>query len=111
MPAGVYDIYIEQGSTYTLDVEVGGIDLSTYLGRGQIRQYANSTDILASFTVAIALNTINISLTATQTALLPATGPLYNNTYVGTYDIELYNGTNVIRILNGVVRISPEVTK
>jgi hypothetical protein len=111
MPAGVYDIYIEQGATFTLAIDVAGLNLSGYSGRGQIRSKANSSEILAPLTVTIAGSVVNISLTAAQTALLPATGDLYNNTYSATYDVELFSGASVVRLLNGVARISPEVTK
>lgn len=114
MKAGVFNLYIEQGATFTQVVQVSGIDLTNYTARGMVRQKADDADPLVSFTIAIDSATqLTISLTETQTKALPADGEAYNDVYQATYDVELVHKTDssVIRLINGFVSISPEVTK
>jgi hypothetical protein len=115
MAAGKYDMYIEQGATYELNVTVdSSIDLGDYTARGQIRETACSSAILVSFTCTIVSSSqLTISLTPAQTSALKACGKCYQDITVGYYDIEIENTTDgsVIRLLNGMVSISPEVTR
>jgi len=104
------DIFIDQGSTFTLTIDVpdaNGLpfDLSDYTARGQIRKTYMSTNAI-DFTVDINdpdTGKVNISLTAAQTRVMKA------GRYV--YDVEVYNSEDhVIRIREGQVEISPAVT-
>lgn len=120
--AGVYTLNVEQGATKTFKVnyyqdedQTTPVNLTGYTGRGQIRLKATDTAALASFTVEVT-DAINGEVTIT----LPATalegnanikGKSYDATTTAYYDIELVNGTQVIRLLNGTCLISPEVTK
>jgi hypothetical protein len=112
--AGIYDIRINQGSTFVLGLtlkKANGLlfDLTGYTGRGQIRKEHSSTSALISFSVAFDSDRksgkMSIGLSATQTAALTASS--------GVYDLELVDptGTVVSRIIEGKVRISHEVTR
>ena len=122
MPAGIYLIEIEQGASFSMDVtylDSAGdpVDLTGYSGRGQIRLTAQTATTLASFTVTItdaAAGEVSISLPASALVGNAAiTGTSYSDKTSAVYDIELYTAADadVIRLLQGVCLISPEVTK
>jgi hypothetical protein len=114
-----YDIQIQQGATFRipfafLQSNNAYLDLTGYTARMQIRRSYGSTDVLASPTCTIALNTtpnpdrweLTVSLTAAQTAsLVPTDGVPYR------YDIELVVGAEVTRILEGYCTVTPEITR
>jgi len=123
MPAGVYNIpLIEQGSTYTLeclykDSTGGAIDLTDYIGRGKIKTSAVATSSVAEFEVTIPFpkseGKIIIELPPDRTASIPTKGASYLELTQYVYDVEIENTVTheVIRILNGNLKVSPEVTK
>lgn len=121
MSAGVYDIYIEQGATFSKDITYCSDDaglvpmnLTGWLGRGHIRLFPPATAILAQFIVTItnaALGQINIRLLATASDPIRLSGRTWEDVLVATYDIEIYNGAEVIRVLNGAASISPSSTR
>jgi hypothetical protein len=102
------NIVIDQGTTFAssiaiLDENEEPIDMTYYTSRGQIRKTYTSSNAV-SFTTALANGVLVLSLTATQTANITA------GRYV--YDVELVDGSNtVVRILEGIVTITPEVTR
>jgi hypothetical protein len=110
--ATVYNLAIDQGTTYSVTVTVSdntgtARDLTAYTGRAQLRKsyYTNSN---TSFTVSITNpgeGEVTLSLTATQTSALKA------GRYV--YDLELVaNATSAVeRIIEGIVTVYPEATK
>ena len=108
--ATVYNLTIDQGSTFSTSIIVSddvGVarDLNSYSARGQLRRSYSSTSNV-SFTININdpdNGEFTVSLSADQTANLK-----YGR-YV--YDIEIYNGGSVERILEGIVTVYPEVTK
>jgi len=108
------NLTIDQGTTFThrfilKNVSNVVIDLSDYSIRSQIRYNYYSTDAIETFTayvVSPATNgIIEISLSDTETAAIKA------DRYV--YDIELINidDDTVYRVIQGIITISPEVTK
>lgn len=117
MPAGKYDILIEQGATfqevYTLrDVNKALINLTGYTGEMQIRETVDSTSTLASstgtsptitVTLGGAAGTITVSMTSAATAALSFDKAVY--------DLEITLGSVVTRLLEGVVTLSREVTR
>lgn len=112
MPAGKYNIIIEQGSTFnniiTLTDRNGvAINLTGSSVVAQVREKKTSIDVLFSFTCAIidAINgKIKISLTKDQTAAL--------SFKTAVYDLEItYSDNSTKRILEGSVVLSKEVTK
>lgn len=116
MPAGSYNITIEQGTTYgqTLtwrDSNSALVNLTGYTARMQIRtDYTASAPTLSlttengRITLGGALGTIALSIAATDTASLAA------RKYV--YDLELISSSlNVTRLIQGTVTVVPEVTR
>lgn len=101
-------IIIEQGATYASTIELldendEPVDVTNYTARGQIRRHYSSLNAV-NFTTSLANGSLVISLTANQTANM-----LYGR-YV--YDIELVDPVNtVVRILEGIVTVTPEVTR
>ncbi len=122
MSAGNHDFLIETGVTWSSvidwqDSAGAGIDLTTRTITGKIKRKVLDSLAVVSFTVTKANQTTNpgrftISLTATETAKLPV-----KQTQDGkkdftelSYDIESLNGSTVDRILEGLVKVSPQVT-
>lgn len=112
MAAASYNITIEQGSDYAIELTIkdDGIakDLSNYSARGQIRQKTTSTTVTASFTATVtdaAAGKIKVEMSNSVTKNIVA------GIYV--YDLEIYtpNDANVIRLLEGQVTVKAEVTR
>lgn len=102
------NLVIDQGSTFAsqisiLDENDEPINMTSYTARGQIRRHYSSSNSV-SFTTTLTTGSLVISLTAQQTANIIA------GRYV--YDVELIDPANtVVRILEGQVTVTPEVTK
>lgn len=108
--AAYSNLYIDQGTTFSAVIEVADIngdiiDVSSYQARAQFRKSYNSNTYwnFAAQIINPEKGQIELSLTPSETALLKA------GKYV--YDVELYNETNVYRVLEGDVEITPEVTR
>jgi len=119
MAAGKHDITIEQGATFTLnlsykDSDGAVVNLSSgYTGRMKIRESTGGTIIASTEsgdspknTLSIALaasgNNIIVTMSATNTASLD-----FDN---AVYDLELFSGATVDRIIEGRVFLSKEIT-
>ena len=105
------NITIDQGTTFSKLITLYNVeddslvDLSGYTGSSQMRKHYSSSNS-QSFTVSLGgvSGTITMSLTSTQTANLTA------GRYV--YDVELVSSSNVVsRIVEGIVTVTPEVTR
>lgn len=109
--AAIANLYVDQGATFSTSVLVknddgSAFDLTDYSVAAQIRKsYSSSTavDFTASVADPATAGQINLSLTATQT------GTLEEGRYV--YDVEVTSGVTVTRVIEGLVTISPQVTK
>jgi len=121
MAAGIYNIYIEQGVTRSfsgqyLATEETPKDLTGFLGRGHIRLNKSDCSLLGQFVVAIT-NPIEGRFTVTLPASALTGKPLKSKRSDGLvlafYDIEFYTAddASVIRVLEGEILISMEVTK
>lgn len=105
-----YDLTIDQGATYTLPVQVLGIngtgyDLTGYTVRSQMRA-TYSASVSMSFTGTLTNASdghFNLTMPADQTAAISA------STYV--YDTEIVSGSFVARVLKGKALVTPEVTR
>ena len=112
MSAATYNLFIDQGSDFALDLLVkesgSAMDLTNYFGRGQLRSTHESTTVAASFTVQISNSTagaIHVELgNATSAAMAPGQ-------YV--YDIEIFTNADgvVKRLMQGTATVNPEVTR
>jgi hypothetical protein len=102
------NLVVDQGTTFAslielLDQNDEAVNVTGYTARGQIRKHFSSTNAV-SFTTGLSNGSLVISLTANQTA------NIISGRYV--YDVELVDSTGtVIRILEGIVTVTPEVTR
>jgi hypothetical protein len=107
--ATVENIVIDQGQTFSFSLTLSNTDgtakdLTDYTVTSQMRKsYYTST--ATDFTTAKVDLTgeITISLSATETSAIKA------GRYV--YDVEIASNVETLRILEGIVTVTPEVTK
>lgn len=121
MSAGIYDITIEQGADFVRQITINQangtpMDLTGYTGRAMVRKKYSSTSASATFTVTFAndrtTGVVTLSLTATQTAAIPAGESVDDVASQYVWDFELVDIAGiVIRVLKGVCYIDPEATK
>jgi hypothetical protein len=103
------NLIVDQGTTFTTTITVtdddgNALDLSGYTGAAQIRKhYSSSNSVNFSVSINSGTGEVTLSLTANATANLTA------GRYV--YDCELTNSGTVSRILEGIVTVSPQVTR
>ena len=120
MPATNYDIIIEQGATFTLQLvyktSAGvAVDLTGYSARMQVRESYPAASPLLSFTSAAsggitlggAAGTILIEASDETTAAIDT-----RQTIWGVYDLELVPPDGkALRLLEGAAQIRPEATR
>ena len=113
MTAAVYNLVIDQGSDFAINLtikELGAIkDLSGYSARAQMRSSRTASTVAASFTCTVLLpatqGIVKMQLgNATSSAL--SAGRYF-------YDLEIFTGGDsaVTRLLHGEVEITQEVTR
>lgn len=107
--ASTANIVIDQGTTFSTNLVLTNDDgtnkdLSDYTVSSQIRK-SYYTNTYTNFTTAkVDLEgEITLSLTATQTSALKA------GRYV--YDVEISSAAETVRVIEGIVTVTPEVTK
>jgi hypothetical protein len=107
--ATIQNIVIDQGTTYSLDLTLTNDDgtakdLTSYTVTSQLRR-SYHTNTYTDFTTQKVndTGTITISLTAAQTSALK------QGRYV--YDIEIADSSETLRVLEGIVTVTPEVTR
>lgn len=112
MAAGTYDIVIDQGSDFSIEIAIAqdgsAVALSTHSVRAQLRPSPTSSTKTADFTCTITdvsggKLTMSLGNSTTQNI---AAGKYY-------YDLELVNtgASTVTRLLQGVARVTAEVTR
>ena len=107
----IANLYIDQGTDYTITVDVTDsagdiLDLTGYTATAQMRKTYSSSSLSATFTTSISAvaGQVTISLTDTQTSALEA------GRYV--YDLNIESGTGVkTRVIEGQAVITPGVTR
>ena len=104
------NLVIDQGSTFSTDLTLTDengdpLTLSGYTANSQIRRWYTSSNVSATFSASINVSSavITLSLTANQTS------NLVFGRYV--YDVEISDGYEVSRIVEGVVTVTPQVTR
>jgi len=109
-----YPIVIDQGGTWSLSltykINNALVNLTGFTASMMVRtNYTDTTPLLSLTTsnggIALggAAGTIVITASATQTAAIPAGQAVY--------DIELYTGSEVRKLLRGSVTVNAEVTR
>lgn len=109
LAAGDWDLVIEQGATFhqvfDCTVEDPAFTWDGFTARAQIRSEASANgELLLDLTpyLEIVGGTVQLDIPATITATL---------TRNGRWDLEMVQGSGVVRLLQGKATISPEVTR
>lgn len=104
------NLVIDQGSTYSVTLDLTDengdvINLDNYVANSQVRKWYTSSTPAATFTTTINASSgeLTLSLSANQTSNLVA------GRYV--YDVELDQNGVISRIVEGIVTVTPQVTK
>lgn len=104
------NLIIDQGTTYSTSIDITDtdgtpIDLTNYTGAAQIRKHFTSSNATSfSVTLGGVEGTLTLALSANTTANLVA------GRYV--YDVELTSNTGAVsRVLEGIVTVTPNVTR
>ena len=112
MSAATYNLVIDQGSDFVLDLVVKesgtALNLTNYSGRAQLRTSVTASSASASFTVTktdAAAGKLKMELAAATSSAISA------GQYV--YDLEIFTSSDAIvkRLLQGDVTLTPEVTR
>jgi len=104
------NLVLDQGSDFSITINYNNEDgssknLSGYTARSQMRRsYYSTTATTLTANISDASNgEITLSLAANTTANLKA------GRYV--YDLEVVTGNSVVRVVEGIITVLPEVTK
>lgn len=116
---GSLDLSLWAGSSwdYTLTWQSGGtaVNLSGYTAALKMRSDKQDADVLvhlatgSGITLGGTAGTIALAMTAAQTAALGSALAYRDTTLV--YDLELDGGSQVTRLVEGMVTVSAEVTR
>ena len=129
MAAGKYSFVIEQGSTFDIEIQYKDsngdpIDLTGYQARMHIRQTTDSNTILLALSSSRNPDGTGLNMSGSAGINPPVSGTI--GIYISActsstltfneakYDLEIYSGSScpyVIRILQGTVKLSKEVTR
>lgn len=125
MAAGKYNITIEQGATYTVEIQYkdsnsSPIDLTGYSGRMQIRPSIGSPTAYLCLSSSLQADGTGLNFSGSAGINPPTSGTI--GIYIsavsssaltfdeGVYDLEIASGSFVARLLQGNVKLSKEVT-
>lgn len=112
MPAGYTELFLEQGASFNAsitldDVSGEAFNLTTYSAYSQMRKSYYSSNAAATFSVSTgvepSLGIITMSLDSANTA------NIYPGRYV--YDVYVSNDSGRVRVLEGIINVTPQVTK
>ena len=126
MAAGKYNFTIEQGTTVKLeflykDSNGNPIDLTNYGGRMQIRPDVGSNTVYITLSSSLQPDGTGLNFSGSNGTTPPTSGSI--GMYISAvsasalnfdqavYDLEIYSGNFVSRILEGQVKLSKEVTR
>jgi len=124
MASGKYSFIIEQGATTDFEVQYkdssgSPVDLSLYHARMQIREDFGGT-LIANLSSSLDTDGTGLNLSGSNGATSPMSGSIgifisaassSNFTFEeAKYDLELVTGSTVIRLLEGKVKLSKNVT-
>ena len=123
MSAATYNLFIDQGSDFAVDLVIkengSAMDLTNYSGRGQLRSTHESTTIAAYLKVtktnptggALKVELPNGNWTDSGGTTRQGSTDIAAGQYV--YDIEIFTNADAVvkRIMMGTATINPEVTR
>ena len=111
MPAAYQNLYLEQGTTFNTTITLDDIygdqyDLSNYTANSQIRKSYYSSNATATFSTTIdnRVGTISLDLASQITANISPGRYVYDTTITDSFG-------KITRILEGVIDVSPRVTR
>jgi len=125
MAAGRYNIVIEQGATYQIELQYKDstnipINLTGYSGRMQIRPSIGSPTSYLYLSSSLQPDGTGLNFSGSNGTTPPASGSIgifisattsSLFTFInGVYDLEIQSGSIVTRLLQGNVQVSKEVT-
>lgn len=122
MAAGKYNITADQGSEYKIKLILKNKDgsrknLTDYTGRAQIRKKPSATAVSGEFSIIFIEprtdGELELVLPATVSSAIKVGDSVTDDKSLYVYDLELYEPvTNKpLRVLDGELRLSPEVTR
>lgn len=126
MAAGKYSFVIEQGSTLNLELQYKDsngtpVDLTNYGGRMQIRPSVASSTIYITLSSSLNPDGTGLNFSGSNGSTPPTSGSIgmyisaisssLLNFDQAVYDLEIFSGSFVSRILEGQVKLSKEVTR
>jgi hypothetical protein len=126
MAAGKYSFIIEQGATTNLNVQWtnnsgSAVDLTGYQARMQIRPTIEGSELYISLSSSLSPDGTGLNLSGSngETSLTSGSIGIYISAYSSSllnfteafYDLEMVNGIEVTRLLEGKVRLSKNVTR
>ena len=103
------NLIIDQGTTFSANLQIidqngDMINLNGYTANSMMRKwYTSKNNTPFSVSINVISSIITLSLNSSSTANLSP------GRYV--YDVDLYNSNSVIRIVEGMVTVTPSVTK
>ena len=114
--AAFTELLIEQGATFSTTINVedtagAAINLYGYTASSQMRKSYYSSSPTATFNTAISSNTgtITLSLSSTVTANIAPGRYVYDS--IVSFEGAPGTANTVVRILEGVIDVSPSVTR
>jgi hypothetical protein len=125
MAAGKYNIVIEQGATYDVEIQYkdsnnSPIDLTGYTGRMQLRPSIGSTSSYICLSSTLQPDGTGLNFSGSSGILPPISGTIGIYISAATsslftfdkavYDLEIQSGSVVTRLIQGNVQLSREVT-
>jgi len=125
MAAGKYSFVIEQGATFQRELQYKDyngipVDLTNYSARMQIRPFPGSTTLYATLSSSIDSDGTGLNLQGLSGTYPTTSGSIgitisaaSSSQFIfneASYDLELYSGSYVSRILEGKVKVNLEVT-
>jgi hypothetical protein len=125
MAAGKYNIVIEQGATYDVELQYkdsnnSPIDLTGYTGRMQLRPSIGSTSSYICLSSTLQPDGTGLNFSGSSGTLSPVLGTIGIYISAATsslftfdkavYDLEIQSGSVVTRLIQGNVQLSREVT-
>ena len=130
MSAGKYSFTIEQGATLQFEIQYKDsnnipVDLTSYNGRLQVRPTVGSSDVYLTLSSTLQSDNtgLNFSGSNGSTPLSSGSIGIYVSAVTSStldfsnahYDLEIYSGSGnseyVVRLLEGKVNLSKEVTR
>ena len=130
MSAGKYSFTIEQGATLQFEIQYKDsnnipVDLTSYNGRLQVRPTVGSSDVYLTLSSTLQSDNTGLNFSGSNGSTPLSSGSIgiyvsavtsstldFSNAY---YDLEIYSGSGnseyVVRLLEGKVNLSKEVTR